>query len=92
MIQRITRGRRTYALALALSLTLIVFARLHHHVLLGMLAYAVELGCIVWALTHNRQENQPNWRLLVPLDRATYAVCALIALSVLLDAGLFVHG
>jgi len=92
MIRSVARDRRTYALLLAFAFTLIVFARLHYHVLLGMLAYAVELGCIVWALTHNRQENQPNWRLLVPLDRATYAVCALIALSVLLDAGLFVHG
>jgi len=59
--------------------------------LIGVLASAISLGCIVWAFTYNRQENQPNWRLLVPIDRTTYAVCVLIALSVLLDAGQFVH-
>jgi hypothetical protein len=92
MIERITRDRRTYALVLALSFTIIIFARLHHHMLLGTLASVVELGCSLWAFTHNRREGQPNWRLLVPIDRTTYAVCLLIVLSVLLDAGLFLRG
>jgi hypothetical protein len=92
MIRPLLNDRRTYALLLAFSFTLIVYARLQHHTLLGVFASVVWFGCTLWALTHNRREGQPTWRLLVPLDRATYAVCLLIALSVLVDVGLFVRG